>query len=96
MMRSKRWIQQCYYVGTLMFATMGASAGSEGALTRVYDRFVKREGDPPATTMIMGYDSIPVQADKSLYDLAILVQRERGAEGIPTEHKIQRSHEDAV
>lgn len=59
------------YLGMLMFATMGASAGSEGLLTRVYDRLVKRENDPPATTLLMGYNSIPVQAEKSLYDLAI-------------------------
>ncbi|HLE53107.1 MAG TPA: PEP/pyruvate-binding domain-containing protein [Anaerolineales bacterium] len=60
-----------YYLGTLLFATMGASAGSEGLLTRVYDKMVKREGDPPATTLVMGYNSIPVQAEKSLYDLAM-------------------------
>jgi phosphohistidine swiveling domain-containing protein len=58
------------YLGTLMFATMGASAGSEALLTGVYNKIVKREGDPQATTLIMGYNSIPVQAEKSLYDLA--------------------------
>ena len=58
------------YLGTLMFATMGASAGSEGLLTNVYNKMVKREGDPHATTLVMGYNSIPVQAEKSLYDLA--------------------------
>lgn len=60
-----------YYLGTLLFATMGASAGSEGLLTRVYDRMVKREGDPLGTTLVMGYNSIPVQAEKSLFDLAM-------------------------
>ena len=59
------------YLGTLMFATMGASAGSEGLMTKVYDKLVKRASDPPATTLVMGYDSIPVQAEKSLYDLAL-------------------------
>lgn len=58
------------YLGALLFATMGASAGSEGLLTRVYDKIAKREGDPPATTLVMGYDSIPVQADKSLFNLS--------------------------
>jgi pyruvate,water dikinase len=58
------------YVGALMFATLGASAGSEGLLTNVYNKMVKREGDPPASTLLMGYDSIPVRADKSLFDLA--------------------------
>ena len=59
-----------YYLGTLMFATMGASAGSEGLLTKVYDKMAKQEGDPHATALLMGYNSIPVQAEKSLYDLA--------------------------
>lgn len=58
------------YVGSLMFATLGASAGSEGLLTNVYNKLVKREADPPASTLLMGYDSIPVRADKSLFDLA--------------------------
>ncbi len=59
-----------YYLSTLMFATMGASAGSEGLLTMVYDKFAKQEGDPAAPILLMGYNSIPVQAEKSLYDLA--------------------------
>lgn len=58
------------YLGALLFATMGASAGSEGLLTNVYNKMVKREGDPHATTLVMGYNSIPVQAEKALYDLA--------------------------
>jgi len=58
------------YVSTLLFATMGASAGSEMLLTNVYNRVAKREGDPPAPVLVMGWNSIPVQAEKSLYDLA--------------------------
>ncbi len=49
---------------------MGAAAGSEALLTRVYDKLVKRKGDPEATTFVMGYDSTPIRAEKSLYDLA--------------------------
>ena len=60
-----------YYICGLMFATMGASAGSEGLLTRVYDKMVKRDGDPEATTLLMGWDNIPVRSEKSLYDLAL-------------------------
>ena len=59
-----------YYVCCLMFATMGASAGSEGLLTQVYNKLVKRESDPPATVLLMGWNNIPVRAEKSLYDLA--------------------------
>jgi phosphoenolpyruvate synthase/pyruvate phosphate dikinase len=40
-------------------------------LTRIYEKMVKREGDPPATTLLMGWDNIPIRAEKSLYDLAM-------------------------
>jgi pyruvate,water dikinase len=49
---------------------MGAAAGSEALFTRVYEKMVKREGDPAATTFVMGYNSTPIRAEKSLYDLA--------------------------
>ena len=58
------------YVVSLLFATMGASAGSELLLTNVYNRMVRRNGDPPAHVLLMGWDNIPVQSEKSLYDLA--------------------------
>lgn len=70
-----------YYIGTLMFATMGSSAGAEMLLTRVYDAFARREGDPPATTLLMGWDNIPARSEKSLYDLAIWC---RGQEALAT------------
>jgi len=58
------------YVIALLFATMGASAGSKLLLTNVYNRMAKRDGDPPATALLMGWNNIPVRAEKSLYDLA--------------------------
>ncbi|HLB49224.1 MAG TPA: hypothetical protein VJL59_19610 [Anaerolineales bacterium] len=33
-------------------------------------QFTPRERDPAAPTFLMGYDSTPIQAEKSLYDLA--------------------------
>jgi pyruvate,water dikinase len=60
-----------YYVAGLLFATMGASAGSEGLLTKAYDKLAKRDGDPPATVLLMGWNNIPVRAEKSLYDMAL-------------------------
>jgi pyruvate,water dikinase len=59
-----------YYIGSLMFATMGVSAGSEGLLTKVYEKMVHREGDPPAAALLMGWDNLPARAEKSLYNLA--------------------------
>jgi rifampicin phosphotransferase len=58
------------HLATLMYATTGASAGSEGLFTQVYEKMIRREGDPPATTFIMGYNTPPIQSEKSLYDLA--------------------------
>jgi phosphoenolpyruvate synthase/pyruvate phosphate dikinase len=55
---------------TLQSSTMGAAAGSETLFTRVYERMVKRQGDPDAPVFLLGYDSIPIQAEKALYDLA--------------------------
>lgn len=59
-----------YYACGLLFATMGASAGSEGLLTQVYRKFARQAGDPEADVMLMGWDNIPVRADKALYDMA--------------------------
>lgn len=64
------------YIATLMFATMGTSAGSEGLLTKLYDKFARREGDPPAATLLMGWDNIPARAEKSLYDLAMWCRKQ--------------------
>jgi pyruvate,water dikinase len=66
------------YVVSLLFATMGVSAGSELLLTNVYNRLVRREGDPDAPVLLMGWDNIPVQADKSLYDLATWCRERTG------------------
>jgi hypothetical protein len=43
---------------------------SEALFTSVYNRFIKRRGDPTALTFLLGFDSVPIQAEKSLYDLA--------------------------
>jgi pyruvate,water dikinase len=63
----------CYACG-LLFATMGASAGSEGLLTRVYNKFAKQAGDPEANVLLMGWNNIPVRSEKSLYDIATWVR----------------------
>jgi rifampicin phosphotransferase len=44
---------------------------SEALFTAFYNRLVRREGDPPAQTFLLGFDSMPIQAEKSLYDLGI-------------------------
>ena len=58
------------HVGSLMASTMGPSAGSEGLFTAVYQRLIRRDDDPQAPTYLMGFDNIPLRAEKALYDLA--------------------------
>jgi phosphohistidine swiveling domain-containing protein len=43
---------------------------SEALFTTFYKRLVWREGDPPAQIFLLGFDSMPIRAEKSLYDLA--------------------------
>src|SRR5918993_1002719 len=43
---------------------------SEALFTTFYNRLVRREGDPPAQTFLLGFDSMPIRAEKSLYNLA--------------------------
>jgi pyruvate,water dikinase len=59
------------HLGALMGSTMGPAAGSEGLFTNIYQKMIMQEGDPPAPTFLMGFDNIPIQGEKVLYDLAI-------------------------
>ena len=43
---------------------------SEALFTFFYRMLVKRRTDPAAHTFLLGFDSVPIQADKSLYELA--------------------------
>ncbi|TME00673.1 MAG: phosphoenolpyruvate synthase [Chloroflexi bacterium] len=43
---------------------------SELLFTIVYNRFLKKHNAPSALTFVLGFDSAPIQAEKSLYDLA--------------------------
>src|SRR6266516_4047934 len=43
---------------------------SEALFALVYNRFLKRRDAPSALTFVLGFDSAPIQAEKSLYDLA--------------------------
>jgi pyruvate,water dikinase len=49
---------------------------SEATFTNVYNRLIKRKSDPPALTFLLGFDSEPILAEKSLYDLAISARGE--------------------
>jgi phosphohistidine swiveling domain-containing protein len=47
------------------------AATSEVLFTAFYDRLISREGDPPGQIFLLGFDSTPIRADKSLYDLGM-------------------------
>ena len=58
-----------YYL-TIQSGILPAAYLSETVFTFYYNRSIKQHDDPPALTLLLGYDSVPIQAEKSLYDLA--------------------------
>jgi pyruvate,water dikinase len=59
---------------TIQSGILPMSKLSETLFPLVYNRIIKRKGDPPALTFMLGFDSAPIQAEKSLYDLAMWVR----------------------
>jgi rifampicin phosphotransferase len=57
-----------YY--TAVQTIIPAAATSEIVLTRFYEAVVRTKDDPPAQVFVLGFDSEPIRAEKSLYDLA--------------------------
>jgi pyruvate,water dikinase len=49
---------------------------TEALFTAFYNRLIKRRDDPSAPTYLLGYDSLPIRADKSLYSLAEWVREQ--------------------
>ncbi|GAA2432389.1 PEP/pyruvate-binding domain-containing protein [Actinomadura vinacea] len=65
-----------YYL-TIQGGVLPAAYMSESLFASVY-KLAKRRGDPPALTFLLGFDSKPVRAEKSLYDLARWVRDQPG------------------
>lgn len=59
---------------SLVSGVIPAAWISEALFTAVYKLLVKRRGDPDAPTFLLGYNSIPIKAEKSLYSLAEFAQ----------------------
>jgi pyruvate,water dikinase len=55
---------------TIQSGILPAAYMSEAAFTQVYERLIRRAGDPPALTFMLGFESTPIRAEKSLFDLA--------------------------
>src|SRR6266487_2215230 len=49
---------------------------SEGLFTLVYNKVLKKRNAPSALTFMLGFDSTPIQAEKSLYELAQWVREQ--------------------
>ncbi len=54
----------------LVSGVLPAAWISEALFTITYGKLIKRRDDPTAPTYLLGFDSIPIRAEKSLYDLA--------------------------
>ena len=56
--------------GALVGGVIPAAWISEALFTIVYKTLIKRRQDPPAPTFLLGFNSVPIRAEKDLYDLA--------------------------
>jgi phosphohistidine swiveling domain-containing protein len=55
----------------LQAGTVPLSTFSEACFTQFYNRLVRSKGNPTATTFLFGSDTVPLRAEKALYDLAV-------------------------
>ena len=58
------------HLTSLQSGLLGAAGGAEAIYTTVYDRLIRRPGDPASVALVLGYESAPIQAERALYDLA--------------------------
>ena len=65
-----------YYTAVQTIIPLAAT--SEALFAQFYDRLVRRPGDPPAQIFLLGADSLPIRADKSLWDLAAWTRQHPG------------------
>lgn len=67
-------VQALLDAGTVYYTAVQSiiplAAMSELSFRAFYDKGVQRRGDPPAQAFLLGFDSEPIRAEKSLYDLA--------------------------
>jgi rifampicin phosphotransferase len=60
---------------SLVSGVIPAAWITEARFTKIYNWFIKRKDDPSAPVYLLGYDSLPIQADKSLFSLAEWVKQ---------------------
>ncbi|MGC3995247.1 MAG: PEP/pyruvate-binding domain-containing protein [Propionicimonas sp.] len=74
----ERLVDAVTYYYTAVQTIIPLAATAELTWTGVYDKLLKRPGDPSAEVFLLGYDSEPIRADKALYDLARWVRDQPG------------------
>lgn len=73
-----RLVDEVAYYYTSVQTIIPLAATAELTWAGVYERLLKRPGDPPADTFLLGYDSDPILAEKALFDLAGWVREQPG------------------
>jgi len=68
-----------YYVSVQL--VLAVANLSESIFTNLYNRLIRHKSDPPALTFLLGFDSTPIRAEKSLYDLAMWARSEHELAG---------------
>ncbi len=63
-----------YY--TVIQTTLPAASMAEVFFSRFYNGFVKRKSDPEFTTLLFGFETMPIRAEKSLFDLAMWLKEQ--------------------
>jgi pyruvate,water dikinase len=62
--------------GAMISGLIPAAWITEAMFTKLYNALIKRRDDPAAPTYLLGYDSLPIRADQSLYSLAAWARKE--------------------
>ena len=73
-----------YYI-SVQSGLLPAAYMSESLFSLVYNRFLKPRNGPPALTFVLGYDSAPIRAEKSLYDLAQWIREQPALSALLTD-----------
>lgn len=54
--------------------TLPAASSSEVLFTRLYNGLIRRKQDPEATVFMLGFDTVVLESEKSLFDIAMWVK----------------------
>ncbi len=83
--------------GALVSGVIPGAWITEALFTKFYNLFVHRRGDPAAQTFLLGFDSAPLQAEKSLYALSEWARQHSGLSAYlaatPASHLVARQGE---